>query len=101
MARRELLGNRLVDILGSSEVYFQPPASVSLSYPCIIYSLSSTWDLYADNLFYAGKKRYQIMLITRDPDTPFFDKIRNLPLCGFDRAYVADNLHHFVFEIFW
>ena len=40
MASRLNLHNSLIEALGTKSVYFQPPESVKLVYPCIIYEES-------------------------------------------------------------
>lgn len=95
MDRRPELHERLCDILGTRNVYFQPPATVKLSYPCIIYSLSNVDVKRADNGVYLHKNRYSILVVSRDPDSKIHETILySLPLCSFDRAYTADNLYH-------
>ena len=41
MKTRLELDEELVKILGSKNVYFQPPESLKLNYPAIVYSLSN------------------------------------------------------------
>ena len=36
---RLILHDELITLLGSSNVYFQPPTSIKMNYPCIIYKL--------------------------------------------------------------
>ncbi len=57
MSRRLELHAKLVDFLGSGHVYFQPPESVRLTYPCIIYNLDDFDVKRADNELYLGKDR--------------------------------------------
>ena len=38
MDRRLQLHEELCSVLGSRNVYFQPPETIKLTYPCIIYS---------------------------------------------------------------
>ena len=40
MSRRTELQTLLEEILGSKNVYFQPPDTVSMKYPAIVYSLN-------------------------------------------------------------
>lgn len=101
MAPRLQLQSLLEQILGTSEVYFQPPATVSLTYPCIIYKRDLSVTESADNLPYRQMKRYQVIVIDRDPDSAIPDKIANLPLCLYNRFYTADNLNHDVFNLFF
>ena len=83
-------------------VYFQPPENLKLSYPCVVYTLSSIDHQYADNKTYIGKRRYQVTLITKDPDDELVQKtIDNFELCKFDRFFTSNNLNHNVFILYW
>lgn len=102
MARpRVSLHNILVDILGSSDVYFQPPANVKLVYPCIVYKRDNVKTEFADNNPYSLDKRYQITIIDRNPDSDIPDKIAKLPKCIFTRHFVADSLNHDVYNLYF
>lgn len=82
-------------------VYFQPPENIRLEYPCIIYRRDSAVTKFADNRPYRYKKRYQVMVIDQDPDSPIPDKVADLPLSVFERHYTADYLNHDVFNLFF
>ena len=99
MDKRLKLHDTLKDILGSSNVYFQPPASIKMAYPAIRYSLSSINTHHADNSVYGRFVAYEIILIDRNPDSIFIDKISSLSRCDFNRYYTAENLNHYVFTI--
>lgn len=101
MAQRLELQALLVDLLGSSNVYFQPPASVELDYPCIVYSRDRIDMGHADNLPYKHKKRYEVTVMDRDPDSDIPDKISKLPSCSFNRHFKADDLNHDVFTLYF
>ena len=101
MGQRLELQALLTDILGSDHVYFQPPPSVKMVYPCIVYRRDYVDVKHADGLPYSRKKRYQVTVIDRDPDSVIPDKIAELPSCTFDRFYTADNLNHDVFKLFF
>lgn len=96
-----MLNDLLEDILGSSNVYFQPPENVKLKYPCIIYHLSDNFTFKADNKLYKNTNRYQITLVSRDPDDLRYSKLIELPMSVFDRFFVADNLNHWVFSLYY
>lgn len=83
------------------KVYFQPPENVKLVYPCIIYSRDALNTRFADNIPYRHKKRYQVTVIDRDPDSPLPDVVANLLSCTFDRFYTADNLNHDVYTLYY
>jgi hypothetical protein len=101
MALRSDLHELLKTLLGSDHVYFQPPETVKLTYPCIIYERNRVNTRHANDLPYLLKKRYQVIVIDRDPDSEIPDKVANLPLCSFDRFYTADNLNHDVYNLFF
>lgn len=81
-------------------VYYQPPASVKLSYPCILYKLSDIPSNFANNLPYKIEHAYELTVIDTDPNSPLREKIARYPLCSMSRAYESDNLHHYVFQIY-
>lgn len=101
MDRRLELHELLCEILGSRNVYFQPPASVKMKYPAIRYSRYDIQNLPADNLPYKQDWAYQLIVIDPDPDSVIVDKIARLPMCTFDRSYASDNLNHDVFTIYY
>lgn len=101
MDRRLTLHAKLVSILGSSNVYFQPPANVEMKFPAIVYEHDKMATDFADNLPYNRVKGYQVTVIDRDPDSVTPDKVGALPLCTFSRAFVANNLNHSVFNLYF
>jgi hypothetical protein len=99
--RRLELQTLLEEILGSTNVYFQPPESLRINYPCIIYSREGGESSYADNYLYKFKMRYQVLYIDRNPDASIQERIRGLKYCRFDRQYAKNNLHHDSFTLFF
>lgn len=82
-------------------VYFQPPSNLSMQYPCIVYGLDGWNQQHADNRTFRHTKRYQVTVIDRDPDTVLPDKVIELPMSEFSRAFKADNLNHYVINLFF
>lgn len=102
MASRHKLHEELCKLLGTNNVYFQPPSSVSMQYPCIKYSLAGINSKRANNQIYSSVNRYEIIVIDRDPDSNIHnDILRHFPKCGFDRPYTADNLYHKVLTLYY
>lgn len=102
MARSRLeLDGILRNLLGSDNVYFQPPASVKMKYDAIVYKLDDIGERHADNIPYITHRRYSVTLITKDPDTRLSDEISQLPLTQFNRFYTADNLNHYVYILYY
>lgn len=89
----------LEDLLGSSNVYFQPPEDKKLSYPCIVYQLEYVKTVYADSRPYNNSKRYLVTYIDRSPDQYVPDKIGMLPMSSFNRFYIADKLNHWAYRL--
>ena len=92
----------LCEFLESRSVYFQPPSSVKMSYPCIKYSLSGVDQRHANDKNYKSINRYEVILLTYDPDCEQVSEIIDrFPMCSFDRWYAADRLNHFVFTLYY
>lgn len=100
MANRLTLQTKLEEILGSRNVYFQPPASVKLQYPAIVYSRKDIENRSANNAVYTQSPSYEVIVIDKNPDSEIVNRVSALPLCRFDRHYTADNLNHDVFTIY-
>ena len=101
MAPRLELQSILTELLGSKQVYFQPPPTVQMDYPCIVYKRDYELSRFADDNPYKHDKRYLVTVIDRNPDSDIPDKIAELPKCIFDRFYTADDLNHDVFKLFF
>jgi hypothetical protein len=99
MAPRSQLHELLLSFVDN--VYFDPPANVSMVFPCIVYSRSSALNLYADNGPYHHTKRYQVTIIDRNPDSPIPDKVAALPMSEFSQHFVTENLHHDIYSVFF
>lgn len=101
MARRVDLQQELTEIVGEGRVFFEPLESTKLRYPCLVYSLSYMYITHADNTPYRHDDRYQLTLITKDPDDDLIGKVAmGLPGVRFDRAYRSGSLHHYVYQLY-
>jgi hypothetical protein len=98
--RRVKIHNKLVDVLGSNKVYFQPPSTTKLEYPCIVYSLSNLISKYAENKMYVYNRSYEVILIHQKPYNGIKDKMLTIDKCRFNRVYVSDNLYHYAYTIY-
>lgn len=101
MERRLLLHERLEAIPGVVKAYFQEPPNTAMKYPCIKYELDDVEVIYADNIPYQRTKRWQITVIDQDPESPISEAVAGLPTSAFDRSFRADNLNHFVYNLFF
>lgn len=100
--KRSELHAVLLELVGEGgHVYFQPRENDEMAYPCVVYSRDQLHADYADNSIYRHKVRYQVTSITADPDSDLPEKLAALPLSSFNRFFVADNLNHDVFNLFY
>ena len=91
----------LLDKLGEINIYFQPPPSVKLVYPCLICELDRITSRYADDTPYTQMSGYTLTLITRKlGGNGIVEKLLELKHCSFDRFFTSDNLNHYVFTIY-
>ena len=100
---RASLHTTLVEIMKPYRVYYQPPSSERMIYPCIVYD-KNDYDIHnANDHIYRKKVQYKIMVIGKDPDNDtILDKILSLEYCSFDRRYkTSENLYHDVFTLYW
>lgn len=101
MNKRLELQSILEEILGSRNVYFQPPSSVRMEYPAIVYSRKSIDNKHADDSVYMQDNSYELIVIDKNPDSDIVSRVSELLLCRFDRHYKADNLNHDVFTLYY
>lgn len=101
MSNRLELHEILCEVLGSRNVYFQPPESVKMNYPAIVYSINNIDNTFADDDVYMQYYSYKVIVIDKDPDSEIVKKVSKLPRCTFDRPYTSDNLNHDVFTLYY
>ena len=101
MGRRDDLHTLLKATLGHNRAYFQPPEDVKMEYPCVKYERDRIMGTFADNIPYEHRTRYQLIYISRDVDDTMVQTLARLPRCSHERFYVANQLNHDVFTIFF
>lgn len=84
----------LETLLGSTNVYYQPPETLKINYPAIIYSKLRIDTEKADDSTYLKNTRYNIIVVDKKPDNPVIDKLLGLQYCSYDRHYISDKLNH-------
>ena len=82
-------------------VYFQPPESVKLKFPCIIYSMGAIGAQYADNMSYLLHVPYELRYITSEADDELVFTLAQLPKCKHGKPYAKDNLYHHPYTIYY
>ena len=102
MARSRVELDRILRAtLGTSNVFFDPPESFKLKYPCIVYKFEGYAQRKADNKTYIGLKRYGLTYITQDADDPMPDILEELDYCHLNRNYTSDGLFHHAYDIYF
>lgn len=100
MGTRLELHNELLQLC--DHAYYQPPSNDRMEYPCFRYRLSKVNKIPADNTAYLRHKSYLITYINLQVNDSIIDTMLDrFEYCRFDRHYVADNLHHYTFELFY
>ena len=101
MGERNDLSKIFEAILGSKNVYFEPPENVKLKYPCVVYSRDPIETRSAGNKPYLINQPYSVTLIYLDPDSDLPLKIASLPMCRNTSNFVSDNLRHANYKIYY
>ena len=101
MPSRLELQTLLEELLESRNVYFQPPTSVKMKYPAIVYGLEDIENAFANDGVYLSKRKYLVTVIDEDPDSEIVVRISQLPTCRFNRHFESDNLNHDVFTLYY
>lgn len=100
-SRRLELHEKFCEILGSRNAYFNPPESVKLNYPAIVYHIKPINNVFADNGVYMQSRGYQVTVIDEDPKGVLMRKVSLLPTCRHVNHFTSDNLVHDVFELYY
>ena len=101
MASRLELHEKFCEILGSRNAYFNPPESVKLNYPAIVYQIKPIDNAFANNGVYMQSQGYKVTVIDEDPEGNIMRKISRLPTCRQISHFTSDNLIHDVFELYY
>lgn len=101
MGTPQELRSKLVELLGSEQVYYQPPEGQKMSYPAIVFYRSKIDKRTANNELYLKNKRYDLTVIANRPDNPVIDKILEMPYSYHDRQFKSDKCYHDVFTLYY
>ena len=107
-----MAGNRLdlheifIEILGTkgqkiSRVYFQPPSTMTMEYPCIIYKRSNRKEFFSNDRMYLNMKQYSVTVVDKNPDSEIPDKVLDLPYCSHSTTFAVDGLNHDVYTLYY
>lgn len=107
MGTRLSLQTKLQAVIGTRldnkpNVYFQPPESVRMNYPCIVYQRSNGETSHADDMPYIFRQKYDITIIDANPDSLYREKMAMaFPGIEYNRFFVEANLNHDVFTLYY
>lgn len=101
MANRLDLQSKLESLLGTRNVYYDPPTNIQMQYDAIRYTKKKPDVKHANDHKYKKLNCYEIIVIARKPDHPVIEKILDLPYSSYDRHYPANNLHHDVITLYY
>lgn len=91
------LHNKLLEYCDTC--YFQPPETVKLSYPCIIYSRNQVESLTANNINYKNDREWTIRVIAREPDSEIpTNLLQGLSMISLIDDYVSDGLYNTILK---
>ena len=93
---RLALHKKLVDILGSNNVYYQEPPNTGMKYPCILYSFNSIVVDKADNKPYILTGNWTIthMFKKISDDTIKYDMLNEFFGISFDRRIKTGGVYN-------
>lgn len=101
MDNRLKLHEELVSILGTRNVYYQPPETITINYPAIIYSRIDINNKFANNTVYKQKNKYRIIVIDVNPESIIVEKMSLFKTIKFERPYISNNLNHNSFLLYY
>lgn len=100
MTTRLELHNQLLKF--SDNVYYQPPSTIKMRFPCIVYNKSDAKRLYSNDGMYSRKQQYQITVISPDPDSLTAEELEtHFEYCKITNYLKVDNLHNTHLTIYY
>lgn len=99
-SRRLDLHEDLCKILGSRNVYYDPPENIKIKYPAIVYSRANIDTTKADNANYLTTVVYNATYIRKDDNDDILEQIIDRPYTQMGTHFVASNMHHDPFTIY-
>lgn len=100
MASRLELHDELLKFVPN--VYFQPPSTIQMTYPCIVYNKTGKSRHFANDVVYLSQQEYRLMLIEKNPDSVVADNIeKHFQHCAISQYYTVDNLNHTTLNLYY
>jgi len=100
MGSRLELHDKLLEFCPNA--YFQPPSSITMKYPCIVYSKFDKNQSYGSNSIHVSRQGYRLTVIDKNPDSDIADRIEgSLEYCEVTQYFTVDNLNHTVLTLYY
>lgn len=102
--RWEDVRDKLYLVNNTQNVYYDPPDSIRMEYPCFRFESNNYNVTHADNKAYIKKPRWTVTYITRDVEEieTIADQMLDIfQYCNFDTSFRSDNLEHAVFNLYF
>ena len=86
----------------TDHVYYQPPSSIKMTYPCIVYQKTSKFREFGNDSVYIKLQGYQLTVIDRDPDSLIADDLEDhFIYCAISQYFTNENLNHITLELYY
>lgn len=97
---RALLSAKLKEVLGSNNVYFQAPTT--MTYPCIKYDLDNPDIMHFDNTRHERSRKYTVTHMYKSTTNEMISKmLSSFMYISYDRQFKSDGIYHDVYTIYW
>ena len=80
------------------KIYYEPPESIKLTYPCAIMSRGNIQFADANNYKYLKTVRYSLTYITKTINDPLADTIAEYDHMVHGDSYTSDHLYHHTYS---
>ena len=98
---RSVVHSLLQSLTGyGNRIYFNPPETIKMQYPCIVYHRQNLAKRNADNKAYIRYDEYSVTHIyARESEHSISEVLVESDGFEYDRNFYADNLNHDVFTL--
>lgn len=102
MLKRVDIQEKFKFLLGSNNVYYQPPANLKMKYPAIVYSLDGLDVKHFDNTRLINKNCFSVTHIYRNESENLVETmLKNFEYISFDNRSIVDGIYNDHFTIYW
>lgn len=102
MLKRVDIQEKFKFLLGSNNVYYQPPANLKMKYPAIVYSLDGLDVKRFDNTRLINKNCFSVTHIYRNESENLVETmLKNFVYISFDNRSIVDGIYNDHYTIYW